>query len=116
MSDIVISIGKDFSEYPAGRTRRDGENSAQRFREDVLVPALRKAIAGGGRVVVKLDGVFAYSSSFLEEAFGGLARNHGFTSQQLRGSLLVTTDDPLYASVALDANQYLNEEIERVAA
>lgn len=116
MSDIIISIANDFSRYPAGRTRRDGEYSAERFREELLVPGLQKAVAGGVRLVVKLDGVFGYSSSFLEEAFGGLVRRHLFKPAEIERSLVIAADNPIYASVAKDARQYLHEEMERIAA
>ena len=116
MTDIIISIANDFSRYPAGRTRRDGQYSAEQFRDDILIPGLKRAIAAGVRLVVKLDGVYGYSSSFLEEAFGGLVRRHLFTTDQIERSLAIDAGSPIYASIAEDARQYLHEEMERVAA
>jgi hypothetical protein len=113
MSDVIVSIAEDFSRYPAGRNRRDGENSAERFRDDVLIPTLRRAISAGSRVVVKLDGVYGYSSSFLEEVFGGLVRSRAFPIDSIKRSLKISADDPIYASVKLDAEKYLREEIAR---
>ena len=70
----TIRIAKDFSSTPGPRWRREGKHSGEQFREEVLAPALREVIASGGRILVDLDGVEGFASSFLEEAFGGLAR------------------------------------------
>lgn len=86
---IEIHIAEDFSRAPAGRCRNDGPRSGEAFRQEHLVPALRKA----DKVVVHLDGVEGYGSSFLEEAFGGLVRVEGFTGEKLRRSLIVETGD-----------------------
>jgi hypothetical protein len=111
MADRCLSIASEFSKYPAGRTRRDGPYSAERFRDDILVPALKGAAEKGGRVIVILDGVYGYSSSFLEETFGGLVRRRLFEPAWLRDSLLVQANDPIYASYKLDAQQYLADEL-----
>jgi hypothetical protein len=115
MSDRKISIANDFSRYPAGRSRRDGEFSAERFREELLIPALREAEQKGERVVVVLDGVYGYSSSFLEETFGGLVRHRLFKPEWLRRSLCIEAKDPIYASYRLDAESYLNDELNYAA-
>ena len=70
METKVITVAKDFSPYPMGRLRKHGEFSGEAFREDVLVPALKKY----NNIVVNFDGVAGVPSSFLEEAFGGLIR------------------------------------------
>lgn len=111
MTDKLISIANDFSKYPAGRTRRDGPYSAERFRDDLLVPALEKARAEGGQVTVVLDGVYGYSSSFLEETFGGLVRRRLFDPIWLRRSLSIRASDPIYAGYKKDAEQYLLDEL-----
>jgi hypothetical protein len=112
---IKISIAKDFSRYPAGRSRRDGKFSAEAFREDQLVPALRKAQQTGDTVTVVLDGVFGYSSSFLEETFGGLVRSKQFPPAWLKHALRIEADDPIYASYKLDAESYLKDELNYAA-
>jgi hypothetical protein len=75
----MINIAKDFSRYPSGRVVSDGPNSGEKFRKDFLVPALRSS----EKVVVVLDGVRGYPSSFTEEAFGGLVRDEGFKEDEL---------------------------------
>jgi hypothetical protein len=74
-----ISIAQDFSRFPGGRFRDDGDFSGQRFREDFLVPALTSSDV----VVVDLDGTLGFGSSFLEEAFGGLVRVAKMKKQEI---------------------------------
>lgn len=81
----MISIANDFSPFAAGRYTTDGPYSGQRFREEVLVPALRR----GEDVVVDLDGTLGLGSSFLDEAFGGLIRAAGFRLADLRNKLRI---------------------------
>ena len=98
---IEIHIAEDFSRVPAGRYRVDGPRSGEALRQDHLAPALRKA----DKVIVHLDGVTGYGSSFLEEAFGGLVRVDGFASKKLRRSLILKTgDDALKCEIA----EYIN--------
>ena len=66
----TISIADDFTRYPGGRYRKHGKGSGEEFRDAFLVPMLEKE----EEVVIILDGTAGYSSSFLEEAFGGLVR------------------------------------------
>lgn len=87
----TINVANDFSKWPAGRYRGDGPYSGEVFRDDVLVPALARAEI----VEVQLDGARGYGSSFLEEAFGGLARLGKYTRQQLKERLkIVSLEDP----------------------
>ncbi len=75
----TIRIAKDFSDVPSGRYLEDGDFNGQKFREQWLVPLLEKDEV----VDVIFDGAEGYGSSFLEEAFGGLVRMHGFTREFL---------------------------------
>lgn len=72
-----------FAGGPTPMSRRDGEKGGARFRDDVLWPALRD----GGSVQVSLYGIPGYSSSFLDEAFGGLVRKHPDLGPGLRSRL-----------------------------
>ena len=58
---IQLVIVRDFSDYPAGQ--EDG----RRFR---------RAAATGEKLLVDLDGGCGYATSFLREAFGGLAQQY----------------------------------------
>ncbi|WP_034106657.1 STAS-like domain-containing protein [Pseudomonas lurida] len=86
-----ISIPLDFSRYPAGRYRTDSPYSAEDFRERLLAPSLKK----NDVVEVDFDGSMGYSSSFLEEAFGGLIRKEKFSKELLHKKLrLHYKEDP----------------------
>ena len=85
----VIEVAKDFSKFPGGRYLTDGPHSGQRFREDFLVPALNTTES----VTIELDGTLGYGSSFLEEAFGGLVRESGFSGEKLRSALCFKSRD-----------------------
>jgi hypothetical protein len=70
-ADVVrVNISKQFTKLPGGRYKRLGPFSGEEFRDNFLVGPLRQ----GKTVVVELDGVRGYGSSFLEEAFGGVVR------------------------------------------
>lgn len=80
----VLTVATDFSKSPAGRFPTDGPNSGQRFRDELLYPALQ-----AGKVEVILDGVLTMGSSFLDEAFGGLVREKECKPLELRKNLVV---------------------------
>ena len=71
---ICINIFKDFAESTGGRDREKGLFSGQEFREDLLYPKAIEAINNKDKLFIDLDGGYGHSSSFLEEAFGGLIR------------------------------------------
>lgn len=74
----VIDLAKQFAPFPFGRYEEHGPHSGARFREEFLLPLLRR----GESVVVDLSNARGLAPSFLEEAFGGLVRA-GFTPTQL---------------------------------
>lgn len=87
----IIDIAKDFSTEPYGRYLSDGDSNGTKFREEIMAPALAK----NEKVVVSLDGAEGYGSSFLEEAFGGLVRENGFSPGELKGRLtIISEEDP----------------------
>ena len=94
MSTQVISIAKDFSPTPAGRYRSDGPFPGEKFRDDLLLPALRR---DAEHVTVELDGTAGFGSSFLEEAFGGLVRC-GINPATLRQRLKINSSHPSYVA------------------
>ena len=74
---IDLSVAQEFSRAPGGRFRSMGPDSAEEFLEELLEPRFKEAVAAGKALRVDLDGGYGYAASFLDEAFGGLARKHG---------------------------------------
>lgn len=77
---MIIRIATDFSETPGARYRVEGDFSGEEFRESILEPKFLEAKNNGELLTIDLDGGYGYPTSFLEEAFGGLARKYGSAS------------------------------------
>jgi hypothetical protein len=73
---MTINIAKEFSTTPGARYKTDGAFSGQEFREKFLEKLFVDSSAKED-VLIILDGTEGYATSFLEEAFGGLARMYG---------------------------------------
>lgn len=71
---IEIVISKDYSDTPGGRFEKEGPFSGERFRDEILLPKYDEALSKNEHLKIDLDGCYGFPSSFLEEAFGGLAR------------------------------------------
>lgn len=87
---VHVDIGQQFSRLPAGRKPDDGKFCGETFRERFL----SAPIAAGKAVVIKLDNVLSYGSSFLEEAFGGLVRQYSYSPKALRSQITLDSTDP----------------------
>lgn len=100
----VLRVAACFTETPGGRSRASGEFSAEEFFEDHLRPKLQEAILTNQPLLVELDGVAGYASSFLDEAFGrvGLWLGSGFAKK----FLVIRSEEEPYLL-------YLLEEIDR---
>jgi len=113
MGEKVLSIAESFSPYPAGRYRTDGPFSGERFRDDFLLPTLIEAQQNGDEVIVDLDGAFTYSSSFLEEAFGGLVRAKKIPASKIGSILKIKAEDLEFRAWKIDAENYIKDEMGR---
>ncbi|MDH4567754.1 DUF4325 domain-containing protein [Pseudomonas sp. BN414] len=92
----MINVSKEFARMPCVRSRKDGPQSGEEFRDDILIPALRN----NERVIVDLNGVIALGSSFLDEAFGGLVREGVYTAQELHRKLTINFSLQSYVNEA----------------
>ncbi len=91
----VIDVATEFSPYPSGRFPTDGQYNGELFRTRWLVPALRRASTGDSNVVVvDIDGVRSFGSSFLEEAFAGLIRLRLFDKRFVQKHLSIRCTKP----------------------
>ena len=89
---LRINIADDFSDTPDGRTPADSDFSGERFRKELLLPMYNEALRTGVKLEIYFDGCYGCPPSFLEEAFGGMARE-----EKIRGILdniiLIANDD-----------------------
>jgi hypothetical protein len=78
---MMIDVAEQFSAHPSGREPKDGPFNGEKFRRELLIPAIKKIMekeVPDKHLVVNIDSVRTFGSSFLEEAFGGLYRETGF--------------------------------------
>jgi STAS-like domain of unknown function (DUF4325) len=73
---IFISVAKDFSTTPGPRSTSEGDFSGEAFLDLHLRPRYLEAVKEGAKLKIDLDGTEGYATSFLEAAFGGLARQY----------------------------------------
>lgn len=74
---ITIRIAKEFDDAPGARNIDEGSCSGEEFLNNALLPAYERAKQQGYNLLIDLDDTEGYATSFLEEAFGGLARKFG---------------------------------------
>ncbi len=70
----TINISKDFSDIPGGRHIKQGPFSGEAFRTELLKKAYLEAVNNGDSLIINFDGCYGFPPSFLDESFGGLAR------------------------------------------
>ena len=105
----TIDVAQLFSAYPSGRVPDDGKFNGETFRLKLLAPALRRVIdSGSGKLIVDIDGVRSFGSSFLEEAFAGLIRTGSFTREEVinRIEIRCTKEHLLFFKKTI--NTYIN--------
>jgi hypothetical protein len=88
-----LNVASEFSVTPGPRKRTEADFSGQQFLEDLLRPRFLSAHSSGSILHVNLDGAAGYPTSFLEEAFGGLAREFG-AKVVLAGLEISSFDEP----------------------
>lgn len=85
----IVNVARDFSRFPSGRFTKHGSTSGEGFRSKFLVGLIK----AGKQVTVQMDGAIGYSSSFLEEAFGGTVRELHISAAQLKALLHIESSD-----------------------
>ncbi len=73
---IKIIISEDFTDTPGGREIQEGDFSGEQFREEILLQKYEEAEDKNEKLCIDFDHCFGFGTSFLEEAFGGLVREH----------------------------------------
>lgn len=74
---IKIIIHSDFSDSPGARYIKDGPFSGEEFFDNHLLPKFQEAIDNNEKLVIDLDGVWGYPSSFVSGSFGKLSIQFG---------------------------------------
>jgi hypothetical protein len=101
---ITVNVAKNFTRFPAGRLKKHGETSGEAFREKFLESGLSK----NEDVMVELDGTIGYSSSFLEEAFGGLIRTSNISPDTVKKHLKLVSDNTVLID---EIKEYIDDAI-----
>ncbi len=72
-----IVIAEEFTDTPGARDRDDGSFSGQQFLEDILLKRFNEAVEGDYILLIDLDKVWGYPSSFVSGSFGKLSMDRG---------------------------------------
>lgn len=91
MNIITIVIARDFTDTPGGRYKNEGEFSGEEFRNCLLRPKYEEAVRENKELFIDLDGCMGYPSSFLDESFGGLARE--YPGKDISKRIILKSDD-----------------------
>lgn len=95
MDRVTVKIARDFSRTPGPRYMKEGKWSGEQFRTEKFYNIFSDAIENNKMVTVDLDGTLGYGTSFLEEIFGGLIREHHLDYDQIRKHLeLISNEEP----------------------
>ena len=109
---MKIDVARDFYAFPMGRySPQDGEYTGQKFRETLLAPKLRLAMKSSPpeKLIVNIDGLKVFGSSFLEEAFGGLIREEKFLKSDVKRYLIIESNKKSKKFYADAIQKYVDE-------
>lgn len=101
----TIRISEEYSETLGARYIEEGEFSGEDFRKNFLISRFEAASKAGEEIIIDLDGGYGNPVSFLEEAFGGLAREYG-TKKVLKVLKFVSHDEPSQVDDIIDYIQH----------
>jgi len=104
---VKLSVLEEFTMTPGPRYKHQGPFSGELFRQEVLKPKFEEALDLKTQLYVDLDGPAGYATSFLEEAFGGLARDPKFSSDLVLKTLVFKSEDDPYLEE--DIRTYITE-------
>lgn len=90
---IILKVSEDFTKTPGGRYKKEGKFSGEEFRTVHLLPKYKLAQECGEKLQVDLDGCYGFAISFIEETFGGLARELK-SRDILKNIIIISKDEP----------------------
>lgn len=92
---VTYVVASEFSRFPGGRKRKNGQFSGEQFREEVVLPLLDRY----DLITFDLSGSAGYGSGFLDEAFGELGKILGLREAERRIAIKAS-DDPDAVEIA----------------
>lgn len=98
-SSITLNV-MDFSMSPGPRYIDQGNDSGEAFYLEKLKDNFQKALHDHVTLIVNLDGVDGYASSFLDEAFGNLVFDFG-ASLTLANLHIISDEEPEWKEMIL---------------
>ena len=107
VNNLKLIVVNDFSSTPGPRYEHEGNFSGEIFRNSYLEPKLKEAIDKETKLFIDLDGTAGYGTSFLEESFGGLIRENGYTKQDILEHIELKSEEEEY--LIDDIKEYLKE-------
>lgn len=105
MDDLHLSVAREFTETPGPRSPDEGKFSGKEFLDKLLLVKFDDAVERKVKLHINLDGTAGYATSFLEAAFGGLARLH--PPKLVLKTIEFTSDDEPY--LIDEIRQYIKE-------
>lgn len=88
MNKLIIKIADDYTTSPGG------DFPGEEFLEKILLPKFKQALSEKKKLLIDLDGTAGYATSFLEAAFGGLAKEYKNAKIVLDTLEFKSDDDP----------------------
>lgn len=96
---ITLTIATDFSKTPGLRYITQSKYSGEEFRETILKKKFLEAQEKDTKLMINLDGTEGMGPSFLEESFGGLAREYGIDEVKKRIEYIATEEPYLVEEI-----------------
>ena len=72
---MIFKVAEQFTKYPGGRLKKDGDHSGEELRDDYIIPLLENN--PDEKLVIDFDGIVGIAASTIDEVFYGLARKMG---------------------------------------
>jgi phosphomannomutase len=100
----ILNIARDFSRAPGARYRTDGKYSGEEFYENILKGLFIEILSLKYKLRIILDGTHGYATSFLDEAFGRLAKDFGIDKVK-ENVILISEEEPFLVE---EINEYID--------
>lgn len=97
-----IDVAERFSDMPYGRSEKDSVWNGRKFREEVLLPELKKH----EYIEVNLNNTLTCGSSFTDEAFAGLVMYEGFSPSEVLRRVIIKYR---FKSIVNNIRRYIQE-------